>query len=178
MNTPRVRKAFALRRVDGAERAPVEKLAGSRKAEARLVERAAIVWRYLQGQSATAIAAALRRPRELNLPVGCWSLDRLTACLHEHKRIAIKRSRVGEILLAEGLRWRKQEAWSGAERVGPDFAQTKGGPRAALPRTARRQRGALPGREGPRVGQKPPGPRAAADRPRSGAARGPRPARN
>jgi hypothetical protein len=31
--------------VDAAERAAVEKLAGSRKAEARLVERAAIVWR-------------------------------------------------------------------------------------------------------------------------------------
>ena len=36
---------FALREVDVAERADIEKLARSRKAEARLVERAAVVWR-------------------------------------------------------------------------------------------------------------------------------------
>jgi transposase len=51
---------FALREVDAAERVAVEKLAGSRKAEARLVERAAIVWRGLQGQAAKAIAAELQ----------------------------------------------------------------------------------------------------------------------
>jgi transposase len=221
----RVPKVFALRKVDAAERAGVEKLAGSRKAEARLVERAAIVWRWLQGRPAKAIAAELRldgrtvtqwlkrfdrgglaaledaprrgrpatyspeeragvvaaalhRPRELNLPFGCWSLDRLTAYLHESKQLAIKRSRVGEILVEEGLRWRKHETWFSAERVDPDFAQKKGGPRAALPRTARRQRGALPGRDGSRVRQEPPRRRAASDRPRPGTARRPRPARN
>src|SRR5947209_11035140 len=225
MKAPRVRKAFALRAVDAAERAAVEKLAGSRKAEARLVERAAIVWRYLQGQSAKTIsaalqldgrtvtqwlkrfdagglaaledaprrgrpatyspeeraevvAAALHRPRELNLPFACWSLDRLTAYLHEHKQLGIKRSRVGEILLEEGLRWRKQEAWFSAERVDPDFAQKKGGPRAALHRPAGRQRGALPRRNGPRVRQKPPRRRTPSDRPRPGATRRPRPAGN
>jgi transposase len=214
-----------LRTVDAAERAAVEKLAGSRKAEARRVERAAIVWRALQGQPAKAIAAdlkldgrtvyqwlqrfdagglaaledaprrgrpatyspeeraevvaaALHRPRELNLPFGCWSLDRLTAYLHEHKQLAMKRSRIGEILVEEGLRWRKQETWFSAERVDPDFAKKKGSPRAALHGAARRQRGALPGRNGSRVGQKPPGRRAAADRARPGAARRPRPAGN
>jgi transposase len=216
---------FALREVDAAERAAVEKLAGSRKAEARRVERAAIVWRVLQGQPAKAIAAelqldgrtvtqwlkrfdagglaaledaphrgrpatyspeeraevvaaALHRPSELNLPFGCWSLDRLTAYLHEHKQIAIQRSRVGEILVEEGLRWLKQETWFSAERVDPDFAQKKGGPRAALHRAARRQRGALSGRNGSGVGQKPPGRRTASDRPRPGAARRPRPTGN
>ena len=38
MKTPRFRKVFALREVDAAECADVEKLAHSRKAEARLVE--------------------------------------------------------------------------------------------------------------------------------------------
>jgi transposase len=216
---------FALREVDAAERAAVEKLAGSRKAEARRVERAAIVWRSLQGQPAKVIAAALQldgrtvtqwlrrfdagglaalddaprrgrpatyspeeraevvaaalhRPQELNLPFGCWSLDRLTVYLHEHKQIAIQRSRVGEILLEEGLRWRKHETWFGAERVDPDFAKKKGGHRATLHGPARRQRRALPRRNGSGVGQKPPGRRTASDRPRPGAARRSRPAGN
>ena len=50
VKTLRSRKVFALREVDAVERADVEKLAHSRKAEARLVERAAVVWRCLQGR--------------------------------------------------------------------------------------------------------------------------------
>jgi transposase len=216
---------FALREVDAAERADVEKLANSRRAEARLVERAAIVWRCLQGQPigsiaaelkldrrtvrhwltrfdaggldaladaprqgrpatyspeerAEVVAAALRRPQELNLPFGCWSLDRLTIYLHEQKQIAIKRSRVGEILLEEGLRWRKEETWFGTERVDPDFAKKKGDPRAALHRPTAQQRGALLGRNGARVGPELPGGRSAANRSRPGKARRPRPARS
>lgn len=225
MKVPRFRKVFALREVDAAERADVEKLAHSRKAEARLVERAAVVWRCLQGQPTGAIAAelkldrrtvqqwlsrfeaggldaledaprsgrpatyspeeraevvaaALHRPQELNLPFGCWSLDRLTAYLHEHKQIAIKRSRVGEILLEEGLRWRKQETWFGTERLDPDFAQKKGGHRATLHRAAAKERGALSGRNGARVGPELPGGRSASHRPRPGPTRRPRPARS
>jgi Homeodomain-like domain len=63
VKTPRFRKVFALREVDAAERADVEKLAHSRKAEARLVERAAVVWRCLQGQPTGAIAAELKLDR-------------------------------------------------------------------------------------------------------------------
>jgi transposase len=97
---------------------------------------------YSPEKRAEVVAAALHRPQELNLPFGCWSLDRLTAYLNEQKQLAIKRSRVGEILLEEGLRWRKQETWFGAERVDSDFAKKKGDPRAALHRAANRQRGA------------------------------------
>jgi transposase len=204
VKTPRSRKVFALREVDAPERVAIEKLAGSRKAEARLVERAALVWRCLQGQPTGAIAAdlkldvrtvqhwlkafnagalaaledaprlgrpptysaeeraevvaaALHRPGELDLPFGCWSLDRLTAYLHEHKRIAIRRSRVGEILAEEGLRWRKQETWFGAERLDPDCAQKKGGHRRTLHRTTRGRHRALPRRDGAGVGQELPG---------------------
>ena len=46
--------------MDAAERADVEKLAHSCKAEARLVERAAVVWRCLQGQPTGAIAPELK----------------------------------------------------------------------------------------------------------------------
>lgn len=37
----------------------------------------------------------------------------------------MKRSRIGEVLVAEGLRWRKQEAWFG-ERPDPAFAEQRG----------------------------------------------------
>jgi transposase len=100
---------------------------------------------YSPEERAEVVAGALRPPQALNLPFGCWSLDRLTAYLHEHKQIAIKRSRVGEILLEEGLRWRKQETWFGAERVDPDSAKKKGDPRAALHRPTAKKRGALLG---------------------------------
>jgi hypothetical protein len=33
----------------------------------------------------------------------------------------MRRSRVSEVLLAEGLKWRQEETWFGA-RVDPDFA--------------------------------------------------------
>ena len=44
---------------------------------------------------------------------------------NELRRIVIKRSRISALLLAEGLRWRKQENWFG-ERVDPDFAEKRG----------------------------------------------------
>jgi len=45
--------------------------------------------------------------------------------LIEDREFAIKRSRIGELLPAEGLRWRTQETWFGA-RVDPAFAETRG----------------------------------------------------
>ena len=77
---------------------------------------------------------ALTDPKRLDLPFGSWTLDRLAAYLSEHKGIAIKRSRIDEILLKEGLRWRRHETWFG-ERVDPAFAEKRGGSRAStLPR--------------------------------------------
>lgn len=37
----------------------------------------------------------------------------------------MKRSRLDEVLLTEGLRWRKEETWFG-ERVDPEFAAKRG----------------------------------------------------
>jgi hypothetical protein len=59
-------------------------------------------------------------------------LDRLQAYFHEQKGIRMKRSRIDEILLAEGLRWRTQETWFG-ERVDPDFAEKRGRSRRSTP---------------------------------------------
>src|SRR3954470_12173585 len=80
---------------------------------------------YPPEQVAEALAAALTDPQSLGLPYGSWTLDRLQDYLNGHKKIPIKRSRIDEILIAEGLRWRQQESWFG-ERVDPDFAAKRG----------------------------------------------------
>jgi transposase len=59
------------------------------------------------------------------LAYACWTLDRLEAYLNEVRGIAIKRSRIAEVLAKEGLRWRQEETWYG-ERVDPDFAEKRG----------------------------------------------------
>lgn len=168
-----------VRELTAEEEPAVKRLAHSRTAAARLVERARIVWLSSQGRRVAAIAAevgrsgqtvrdwiarfnaagldgladagrpgrpptysaeevgvviaaALTKPEELGLPFGEWTLDRLAAYLHEHRGIAIKRSRVDEVLAAEGLRWRRQEGWFG-ERVDPDFAEKRGPSRRSTP---------------------------------------------
>jgi transposase len=83
---------------------------------------------YAPEQVATVIATALTDPRALDLPFASWTLDRLAAYLNERREIAIKRSRIDEILRAEGLRWRRHESWFGA-RVDPEFAEKRGGSR-------------------------------------------------
>jgi transposase len=71
------------------------------------------------------IAVALLKPDRLGLPFGCWTLDRLEAYLHEERGLPIKRSRINEILVAEGVRWRTDETWCG-ERVDPNSAEKRG----------------------------------------------------
>ena len=164
--------AIKLRSLTQEERATLERLAHSRTAPTRQVERAQIIWHAAQGLTIPRIAAQLRLhsqtardwvkrfnqnglpglddlprpgkpptytakeraevialtlldPQTLDLPFACWTLDRLVAYLGEQKHIAIQRSRVSELLVAEGLRWRTQETWFG-ERVDPDFAEKKG----------------------------------------------------
>jgi transposase len=163
---------LTVRPLTAEEAETLERLARSRTAPARAVERAAIVWQAHQGArvpviaarlgvcAATVrtwlhrfnadglagladapragrpatyppevvgelIAASLTKPDELGLPFGSWTLDRLATYLNEERGIAIKRSRIGEILQAEGLRWRTQETWFG-ERPDPAFAEKRG----------------------------------------------------
>jgi transposase len=71
------------------------------------------------------IATALTDPQTLGQPFGSWTLDRLVIYLTEECGLSIKRSRIDEVLVAEGLRWRTQETWFGA-RVDPGFAQKRG----------------------------------------------------
>ena len=91
---------------------------------------------YSPDEVAAVIAAALTAPRRLGLPFASWTLDRLAAYLLEHQGIAMRRSRIGEILLAEGLRWRRHETWFG-ERVDPEFAEKRAASRRSTPRRRR-----------------------------------------
>jgi transposase len=87
---------------------------------------------YTPEQRAEVVAAALTKPETLELPFASWTLDRLQAYLSEQKGIGIKRTRIDEILNAEGLRWRKQETWFG-QKVDPEFAAKRGRSRRSTP---------------------------------------------
>jgi transposase len=80
---------------------------------------------YTAEEVGAVVATSLTKPADLGLPFACWTLDRLEAYLHESKGLSIKRSRIGELLIAEGLRWREEETWFG-ERPDPDFAAKRG----------------------------------------------------
>ncbi len=168
-----------LRELTPEEQQMIERLAHSRTAEARVVERARLIWHASQGLSVPAIAAelglhaqtvrqwlkrfnrrgleglhdlprggrpatyppvqvaeviatALTDPQSLGQPFASWTLDRLETYLNEEKGLAIKRSRIDDLLIAEGLRWRQQESWFG-ERVDPDFAKKRGPSKRSTP---------------------------------------------
>jgi len=87
---------------------------------------------YTPEQVGEVIAASLTNPASLGLPFGSWTLDRLEAYLNEQKGLPIKRSRIDEILIVEGLRWRTQETWFG-DRVDPEFAQKRGSLASCIP---------------------------------------------
>ena len=165
-------KRVQVREVTTEERQAVKRLAHSRTAPARAVERARVIQAALDGvtveqiavqlglarntvylwlkrfqtrglagledaprggrpptytreQVGEIVASALTDPQTLDLPFQSWTLDRLVVYLSEQKGITMKRSRVNEVLLTEGLRWRQQETWFG-ERVDPDFAAKRG----------------------------------------------------
>jgi transposase len=87
---------------------------------------------YTADQVGEVLACALTDPQQLGLPFASWTLDRLEAYLNEQKGIAIKRSRIDDLLVAEGLRWRTQEGWFGV-RVDPEFAKKRGRSRPCIP---------------------------------------------
>jgi transposase len=88
------------------------------------------------------LATSLTDPQQLGQPFASWTVRRLETYLNEVKGIPIKRSRIDELLLAEGLRWRTQETWFGeraslvdpaaperempTQRMDPQFAEKRG----------------------------------------------------
>jgi transposase len=92
---------------------------------------------YNEATVGVIVVSALTDPQTLGLPFNAWTLDRLATYLHEQKGVQMKRSRIGDILVAEGLRWRQQEKWFG-ERVDPQFAEKRGTLRSCTPPRPRR----------------------------------------
>jgi transposase len=86
---------------------------------------------YAAEQRSAVIDAALTRPAALGLRFASWTLDRLAAHLAE-RGIGMRRSRISEILIREGLRWRHEETWFG-ERVDPEFARKRGRSSSSTP---------------------------------------------
>jgi transposase len=79
---------------------------------------------YSAEQRSAVIDTALTPPADLGLPFASWTLDRLVAHLAA-RGIAMRRSRMSEIFVQEGLKWRHEETWFG-ERVDPEFARKRG----------------------------------------------------
>jgi transposase len=71
------------------------------------------------------VGLAKTHPEQLGLAFGQWSLERLTEYAHEHLGIAISRSQLGEILMAEGLKWYQEKTYF-TERPDPQFAEKRG----------------------------------------------------
>jgi transposase len=88
---------------------------------------------YTPEEVSVVIATALTSPDSLGLPFASWTLDRLAAYLNERRCLAIKRSRIDELLIAEGLRWRQKEKWFG-KRVDPRLRGKKGPLKPSTPR--------------------------------------------
>ncbi len=88
---------------------------------------------YTPEQVGAVVEASLTSPEALGLPFASWTLDRLAAYLNEQRAIPIKRTRIDEVLIAEGVCWRHQETWFG-ERVDPAFAEKRGPSSPSTPR--------------------------------------------
>lgn len=80
---------------------------------------------YTPEQVSLVIELALTKPETLDLPFACWTLDRLESYLNEQKNVGMKRSRIDELLIQDGLCWKMQETWF-SERVDPEFAEKRG----------------------------------------------------
>ena len=90
---------------------------------------------YSPEERSAVITAALSRPSDLGLPFASWTLDRLVAHL-SGQGVGMRRSRISEVLLAEGLKWRREETWFG-ERVDPEFSRKRGRSSNSTPRRRR-----------------------------------------
>jgi transposase len=94
---------------------------------------------YSAEQVAEFIATASSDPQRLGQPFACRTLDRLESYIDEEKKIEIRRSRIDELLIAEGLRWRTEETWFG-DRVDPESAKKRGLLKRSTPARLKRAR--------------------------------------
>jgi transposase len=110
---------------------------------------------YMREPVSPIVATALTDPPALGQASSSWTRDRLAAYVAAHAGSTMQRSRLDELVLAEGLRWRKPESWFG-ERVDPACAQQRGREnrcRRVLPQAAAWSVWMRWGRKRPRVGR-------------------------
>jgi transposase len=88
--------------------------------------------RYTAENTARVVATAKTRPSDWGLPYSSWTFERLASYLHEQLGLQMKKTRIFELLQAEGLRWRKQETWFG-QRLDPEFAAKRGRSQPSVP---------------------------------------------
>src|SRR5215831_6266586 len=87
---------------------------------------------YTPEEVSAVIQTALSKPQELGEDYAMWTLDRLVEHLQRVQGIPMKRSRISEIGIEEGLSWRHDETWFG-ERVDPDFEKYRGPSKPSIP---------------------------------------------
>ena len=63
---------------------------------------------YSSADLTAIVTAAATAPQTLGLPFTGWTLDRLATYLSDCQGITVKRSRLNEILMAEGIHWRTE----------------------------------------------------------------------
>lgn len=94
---------------------------------------------YSRETIAEIVTAAQSDPTALGLPFGHWTLDRLASYVMEEKGNSMKRSRIGEILAAEGVDWCHQEPCFG-ERPASSCGERKGASTSSPPPKAASRR--------------------------------------
>jgi transposase len=87
---------------------------------------------YNPEQVSLVVQTALTKPTDLGLVFATWTHERLQDYLNEHHQLPIKRTRIGELLAREGLRWREDETWF-STTVDPEFVQKRGPSRPSIP---------------------------------------------
>jgi transposase len=87
---------------------------------------------YNPEQVSLVVQTALTKPTDLGLPFAAWTQVRLQDYLNEQQQLPIKRSRIGELLAREGLRWREDETWF-STTVDPEFVKKRGRSSGSIP---------------------------------------------
>ena len=78
---------------------------------------------YLEVERGRVIQAALPPPQQMGKPFCHWTLDQLEEHLQQ-EGCSMRRSRIHEVLRAEGVKWQKERTWFASPD--PQFAEKRG----------------------------------------------------
>jgi transposase len=80
---------------------------------------------YSEEERGHLVVTAKTHPRQLQMPFGSWTLDRLVEYSHTHLNIPISRAQLARLLEAEGLKWYQEKIYFTAS-PDPQFAEKRG----------------------------------------------------